>query len=128
MSSCLSREKRNALINGQVISIFIAGTGVFATLLSSTTPSSNFPSLMSLFNYVLLSSFLFRNRCSTIYGSSNQNKNSINGNTEIHNRSENQTYNESNDCKIYSKSEVFAYNYFVWTAAFFIGLQFTHMD
>ena len=39
-----------------------------------------------------------------------------------------QTYNESNDCKIYSKSEVFAYNYFVWTAAFFIGLQFTHMD
>lgn len=65
-SSWLTRENRNALIRGQIISLFIAGTGVFATLLSSTTPSSNFPSLMSLFNYVLLSTFLFRNRCSTL--------------------------------------------------------------
>jgi len=69
-SVCLSQENRNALIRGQIISLFIAGTGVFATLLSNTTPSSNFPSLMSLFNYALLSTFLFRNRCSTFYNQS----------------------------------------------------------
>lgn len=68
----MSKDTRNAIIRGQIISIFIAGTGVFATLLSSTTPSSNFPSLMSLFNYALLTSFLFRNRCSTLRLSHNQ--------------------------------------------------------
>ena len=43
--------------------MLIAGTGVFASLLSNTTPSSNIPSLMSLFNYALLSTYLFRNKC-----------------------------------------------------------------
>eukprot|EP00356_Strombidium_inclinatum_P007227 CAMPEP_0170487244 /NCGR_PEP_ID=MMETSP0208-20121228/6104_1 /TAXON_ID=197538 /ORGANISM="Strombidium inclinatum, Strain S3" /LENGTH=143 /DNA_ID=CAMNT_0010761467 /DNA_START=97 /DNA_END=525 /DNA_ORIENTATION=- len=31
-------------------------------------------------------------------------------------------------CKKYSEWDVFSYNYFVWTLAFFIGIQFTHMD
>ena len=31
-------------------------------------------------------------------------------------------------CEIYTKWEVFEHNYFVWTAAFFLGLQFTHAD
>lgn len=49
-----------AVLQGQWISILIAGTGVFATILSSTRPNANFPLLMNLFNYVLLSLFLFR--------------------------------------------------------------------
>jgi len=32
------------------------------------------------------------------------------------------------DCNVYTKKQVFDYNYFVWTAGFFLGLQFTHMD
>jgi hypothetical protein len=31
-------------------------------------------------------------------------------------------------CHEYSGPEVFHYNYFIWTVAFFIGLQFTHAD
>lgn len=49
-----------ALLQGQWISILIAGTGIFATILSDTHPSSNFPLLMSSCNYVLLSSYLCR--------------------------------------------------------------------
>ena len=30
--------------------------------------------------------------------------------------------------KLYSKWEVFKYNYFIWTPAFFLGLQLTHLD
>lgn len=51
-----------ALLHGQWISILIAGTGVFATLLSSTTPSSNFPLLMNFCNYSVLSLFLLRRK------------------------------------------------------------------
>lgn len=47
-----------ALLQGQFISILIAGTGVFATILSDS--NANFPLLMNLFNYLLLSLFLFR--------------------------------------------------------------------
>jgi hypothetical protein len=32
------------------------------------------------------------------------------------------------ECHTYSSWEVFSYNYFIWVAAFFIGLQFTHLD
>jgi hypothetical protein len=32
------------------------------------------------------------------------------------------------DCHAYSASEVFKYNYLVWVLAFFVGLQFTHLD
>lgn len=32
------------------------------------------------------------------------------------------------ECYFYSRSEIIAYNYFVWTVGFFLGLQFTHMD
>ena len=66
-----------SLMRGQAISLLIAGTGIlilklliillltltigiFASLLSSTTPSSNHPVLMALFNYILLSSYLIK--------------------------------------------------------------------
>lgn len=32
------------------------------------------------------------------------------------------------ECHLYSESEIFNYNYFVWTLAYFVGLQFTHLD
>lgn len=32
------------------------------------------------------------------------------------------------ECHLYTDDEVFYYNYLVWTLAYFIGLQFTHMD
>ena len=71
MASCWiivvsSIKKQRAILRGQVISLFIAGTGVFATLLSKQSPSANFPTLMSLCNYVILSTFLFRNKCFAI--------------------------------------------------------------
>jgi hypothetical protein len=31
-------------------------------------------------------------------------------------------------CRTYSDDQIFQYNYFVWTTAFFIGLQWTHMN
>ncbi|CDW82951.1 UNKNOWN [Stylonychia lemnae] len=31
-------------------------------------------------------------------------------------------------CYVYTDTEVFNYNYFVWTTGFVLGLQFTHMD
>ncbi|RYY68652.1 hypothetical protein EON63_24580, partial [archaeon] len=48
------------LLQGQFISICIAGTGIFATLLSEMKPTANFPLLMSFLNYFLLSFFLIR--------------------------------------------------------------------
>ena len=30
--------------------------------------------------------------------------------------------------KAYTNGDVFGYNYLIWTLAYFIGLQFTHMD
>jgi hypothetical protein len=32
------------------------------------------------------------------------------------------------ECHIYSNQEVFNYNFFIWTLAYFVGLQFTHLD
>ena len=32
------------------------------------------------------------------------------------------------ECHIYTSMESFFYNFFIWTTAFFIGLQFTHLD
>ena len=80
-----------AVLRGQWISILIAGTGffqtsiafvcfvkyftlqifqvtlliiigIFATVLSDTSPSSNFPMLMNCCNYLLLSTYIFRQR------------------------------------------------------------------
>lgn len=47
-----------ALLLGQLISLLIAGTGVFATILADN--NANFPLLLNLFNYFLLSLFLAR--------------------------------------------------------------------
>ena len=49
-----------ALVQGQWISLLTAGTGIFATILSDTHPSTNFPLLMNSFNYLLLSTYLLR--------------------------------------------------------------------
>ena len=35
---------------------------------------------------------------------------------------------QAQSSKSYTEKNVFEYNYFVWTLAFYIGLQFTHMD
>lgn len=51
-----------AILQGQFISILIAGTGIFATLLSDSHPNANFPFFMNFLNYFLLSFFLAR-RC-----------------------------------------------------------------
>jgi solute carrier family 35, member F1/2 len=51
------------LLRGQWISVLIAGTGIFATILSNAHPNANFPLFMNMFNYLLLSMFLFRSRC-----------------------------------------------------------------
>lgn len=48
------------ILHGQLISLLIAGTGVFASILSNFHPSANFPLFMNLFNYLLLSFFLIR--------------------------------------------------------------------
>lgn len=48
------------LLHGQVISLLITGTGVFASILSSTSPSTNFPLLMNSLNYFLLSFYFFK--------------------------------------------------------------------
>jgi solute carrier family 35, member F1/2 len=56
---CLLQSLRaNAIVRGQLISILIAGTGVFATFLSAN--DTNFPTLMSMCNYALLSTYLVR--------------------------------------------------------------------
>jgi hypothetical protein len=35
---------------------------------------------------------------------------------------------ETPNCHEYSTWEVFQYNYFIWVLAYFVGLQFTHLD
>lgn len=47
-----------ALLQGQLISLLIAGTGVFASVLSDL--HANFPMLLSFLNYILLSMFIWR--------------------------------------------------------------------
>ena len=47
-----------ALLQGQLISLLIAGTGVFASILSDL--DANFPMLLACLNYVLLSLFIWR--------------------------------------------------------------------
>jgi solute carrier family 35 protein F1/2 len=47
------------LLHGQLISVLITGTGVFATILSSN--NCNFPLLLSSCNYLLLSLFILKN-------------------------------------------------------------------
>jgi hypothetical protein len=32
------------------------------------------------------------------------------------------------ECRTYTQDDVYNYNYHVWTVAYFVGLQFTHMD
>lgn len=49
-----------ALLQGQLISALIAGTGIFASILSDR--GANFPMLLSFLNYVLLSMFIWRRR------------------------------------------------------------------
>ena len=48
------------LVRGQVISVLIAGTGVFATLLSDCSPTANFPTFMNFLNYLLLSVYMIK--------------------------------------------------------------------
>lgn len=63
-------KKYSVLLRGQLISVLIAGTGVFATFLSSTTPTSNIPTLMNLINYILLSTFVLKRYVSKRYNNS----------------------------------------------------------
>jgi solute carrier family 35 protein F1/2 len=49
-----------SLLQGQFISLLIAGTGIFATFLSTAKPNANFPSFLNFLNYFLLSSYLLR--------------------------------------------------------------------
>lgn len=53
-------EWASLLVRGQVISIFLAGTGIFASELSSLQPNSNFPVFMAFLNYCLCSTYLLR--------------------------------------------------------------------
>ena len=50
-------------MRGQLISLLISGTGIFATLLSSATPNANFPQFMNFLNYLLLSGYFLRRTC-----------------------------------------------------------------
>lgn len=56
---CMSK-KMLSIWRGQLISVFIAGTGIFATLLSSSTPNALFPQFMNTINYVLLSGYFLQ--------------------------------------------------------------------
>ena len=49
-----------ALLQGQLISLLITGTGIFASILSDQ--NANFPMLLSFLNYLLLSLFIWRKR------------------------------------------------------------------
>ena len=60
-AGCLS-IKTLSLLRGQLISVLIAGTGVFATLLSTAKPNANFPMFMNFLNYLLLSAYFVRRR------------------------------------------------------------------
>lgn len=54
----VKRILKSPLFRGQFISILIAGTGIFATYLSSYSPTANFPTFMNFLNYLLLSFFM----------------------------------------------------------------------
>jgi solute carrier family 35 protein F1/2 len=56
--NCLQNKTLRGLLQGQLISLLIAGTGIFASILSSE--SANFPTMMNFLNYALLSSILLR--------------------------------------------------------------------
>jgi drug/metabolite transporter (DMT)-like permease len=56
---CIGRRALS-LGRGQLISLFITGTGIFASLLSSATPDANFPNLLVLCNYVLLTGYFWQ--------------------------------------------------------------------
>ena len=56
---CLTRRALS-ILRGQLISLLIGGTGIFATLLSSATPNANFPQFMNFLNYLLLSGYFLR--------------------------------------------------------------------
>ena len=60
--STMGKKKLIAVAaRGQVVSLLTAGTGIFATLLSQVKPvSMNFPLLLSVFNYILCSTYLLR--------------------------------------------------------------------
>lgn len=58
-TGCLS-FRTLSILRGQLISCFIAGTGFFATFLSSATPNANFPQFMNTCNYILLSGYFWR--------------------------------------------------------------------
>jgi len=54
------------ILQGQRISLLIATTGVFATLLSDiphTHDDNNYPTFMCMCNYLLLATYLLRNQC-----------------------------------------------------------------
>jgi solute carrier family 35, member F1/2 len=48
-----------AVWRGQLVSAFVAGTGMTATVLASQKPNANFPVFMAFLNYVLLFVFFF---------------------------------------------------------------------
>ena len=60
LNSCWKRCMSLPLVRGQVISILIAGTGIFATLLSDCNPSANFPTFMNFLNYSILSVYIIK--------------------------------------------------------------------
>ena len=31
------------------------------------------------------------------------------------------------ECKTYTKHDIITYNFYIWTVAFFLGLQFSHL-
>ena len=59
-----------SLLRGQLISLFIAGTGIFASLLTEEL-GGDYPLLLALLSYSLLTSYLFRDgvfsRCYAAY-------------------------------------------------------------
>ena len=49
------------LVRGQLISLLIAGTGIFASILSDNfSPSANYPTFMNTLNYLCLSIYMLR--------------------------------------------------------------------
>lgn len=60
-----------SLLRGQLISLFIAGTGIFATLLTTELGGGDYPLLLALLSYSLLTSYLLRDgvfrRCYAAY-------------------------------------------------------------
>ena len=48
-----------AIWRGQLVSALVAGTGMFATVLSDQNPTANFPLLMLFFNYLFVAFYIF---------------------------------------------------------------------